>query len=109
MTARRRRSGYANVGGTPECEYCHRGEARPDVARSLSLHSPETKPDVAGILATRPPCACGCGDLVGVAGEQYIPGHRPRQVVAESEERAAYALKRNRQPLSSPMPPAAIP
>ena len=76
----------AKLEGTPECEYCHRGEARPDVARPLSLRSPEAKPDIATILVTRPPCACGCGDLVVVVGERYIPGHRPRQVVVKPEE-----------------------
>ena len=75
----------ANVEGTPECEFCHRGEARPDVARPMTLHSPEAKPDISTILVRRPPCACGCGDLVGVASASYIPGHRPRHSVAEEE------------------------
>ena len=67
-----------NVEGTPECEYCHRGEARPEVARPVVLHSPEARPDLASVMVKRPACLCGCGDLVGVPGEQYIPGHKPR-------------------------------
>ena len=74
-----------HLAGTPECEYCQCGEVRSDVARPI-LPSPKAPRDIATVLVTRPPCACGCGDLVGIAGEQYIPGHAPRHGVVKPEE-----------------------
>jgi hypothetical protein len=80
----------ANVEGTPECEYCHRGEARPDVAQPQATDGREARPDITTIVVIRPPCACGCGDLVGIPGENYIPGHAPRHGMAKPEKQLLY-------------------